>query len=72
MASRYQSEGAVTPVTDAEHMTPLPSLLNGDMSQTNTIELPKVAPILIQPCETPVPEVIQVGRKKNMKNDDDG
>ncbi|KZS10937.1 putative Inactivation-no-after-potential D protein [Daphnia magna] len=61
VASRYQSEGAVTPVTDAEHMTPLPSLLNGDMSQTNTIELPKVAPHVIQPCETPVPEVIQTG-----------
>ncbi|KAI9558121.1 hypothetical protein GHT06_014874 [Daphnia sinensis] len=61
VGSRYQSEGAVTPVTDAEHMTPLPSLLNGDMSQSNTIELPKVAPHGIQPSETPVPEVIQTG-----------
>ncbi|XP_059351860.1 multiple PDZ domain protein-like isoform X2 [Daphnia carinata] len=61
VSSRHQTDGAVTPVTDAEHMTPLPSLLNGDVSQTNTIELPKVAPYGLQPSETPVPEVIQTG-----------
>jgi hypothetical protein len=50
----------LTPTTDAEHLTPLPSLLNGDMSQSSTIELPKVAPGGLEPCETPLPEVIQV------------
>ena len=30
------------------------------MSQNSTIELPKVAPGGLEPCETPLPEVIQV------------
>lgn len=57
--SRHQ-DGAVTPMTDAEHLTPLPSLINGDMGMTDTIELPKVAPLGITPPVTPMPEVIQV------------
>ncbi|XP_046646627.1 multiple PDZ domain protein-like isoform X7 [Daphnia pulicaria] len=61
VSSRYQSEGAETPTTDAEHLTPLPSLLNGDLSQNNTIELPKVAPSGLPSCDTPMPEVIQSG-----------
>ncbi|XP_046458559.1 multiple PDZ domain protein-like isoform X8 [Daphnia pulex] len=61
VSSRYQSEGAETPTTDAEHLTPLPSLLNGDLSQNNTIELPKVAPSGLPSSDTPMPEVIQSG-----------
>ena len=60
VASRYQ-DGSSTPTTDAEHLTPLPSLLNGDMSQSATLELPKVAPPVIHlPSVTPQPEIIQV------------